>query len=347
MRHSVDQLAEIGILSHSVSTIDPGKVRGLQRVTSADGYFLICAIDHLSDFAELLAPDPATVTFADVVAAKDAVVRAVAPSVSAVLLDPLYALGHLVGSGAVPGPVGLMSSIEDEDYQHPAGPRRTRIREGWNATRVKVAGADVLKLLWFYRPDGDAEVAADQRRLVADLVAECADLSLPLVVEPIWYPLPGEDPAGEEWRAARVRGIIASTVAAGDLGVDMLKVEFPGYVETPAGQDAAAEACAELDAAVHVPWVILSAGVGYTDFLTQVRIACQAGASGYLAGRSIWRDAVSTHEPAARERAIAEARARLDELNAITRQYGRPYTPTRPLDEVLKELPAEWYRTWP
>ncbi|MCA2229459.1 hypothetical protein [Nonomuraea aurantiaca] len=30
--------------------------------------------------AELLAPDPASVTFADVVAAKDAVVRAIAPS---------------------------------------------------------------------------------------------------------------------------------------------------------------------------------------------------------------------------------------------------------------------------
>jgi hypothetical protein len=57
-------------------------------------------------------------------------------------------------------------------------------------------------------------------------------------------------------------------------------------------------------------------------------------------------DAVSTHEPAARERAIAEARSRLDQLNALTRQYGRPYTPSRPLDEVVKELPAEWYRTW-
>ncbi|MEJ3750174.1 hypothetical protein WEI85_43810 [Actinomycetes bacterium KLBMP 9797] len=86
------------------------------------------------------------------------------------------------GTAAVPGGVGLMSSIEDEDYQHPAGPRHTRIREDWNATRVKLAGVDVGKLLWFYRPDGDAEVAEAQRQLVRDLVARCADLSLPLVV---------------------------------------------------------------------------------------------------------------------------------------------------------------------
>ena len=327
-----------------MTPIDPGKIRGLQRVTSADGYFLICAIDHLSDFAELLAPDPTTVTFADVVAAKDTVVRAVSPVVSAVLVDPLYALGHLVASGAIPGSIGLMSSIEDEDYRHPAGPRRTRIREDWNAGRIKLAGADVCKLLWFYRPDSD--VAEDQRRLVRDLVAECADLSLPLVVEPIWYPLPGEDPSTDAWKAARVRGILDSAITAGSLGIDMLKVEFPGYVDTDEGRSAAAAACAELDAAVHVPWVILSAGVGYADFKVQLEIACRAGASGYLAGRSIWRDAVSTHDPAAREAAITEARERLAELNTLTRRFGRSWTPARPLDEVVKELPAEWYRTW-
>ncbi len=326
--------------------IDPGKIRGLQRVTSADGYFLICAIDHLSDYAELLAPDPATVTFADVVASKDAVVRALAPSVSAFLLDPYYALGHLVASGAVPGSVGLMSSIENEDYQIPPGPRRTRLREDWSAERIKMAGADVCKLLWFFRTDGDQGVADDQRRLLEDLVATCDGLSLPLVVEPIWYPLPGEDPASPEWKAARVRGIIASAIEANARGVDMLKVEFPGYVDTEAGRVAAAEACAELDANIDVPWVILSAGVGYEDFATQVEISCRAGASGYLAGRSIWRDAVSTHDPERRAVAVAESRKRLERLNVTTRKYGRPFSPAQPLDDVLKTLPADWYKEW-
>jgi tagatose 1,6-diphosphate aldolase len=330
----------------TTTAIDPGKVRGLQRVTSADGFFLICAIDHLSDYAELLAPEPSTVTFADVVTSKDAVVRALAPSVSAFLMDPLYALGHLVASGAVPGGTGLMSSIEDEDYQIPAGPRRTRLREHWSAERIKMAGADVCKLLWFFRPDGDPRVADDQRRLLGDLVRTCDSLSLPLVVEPIWYPLPGEGPDRDEWKAARVRGIIASAVEANAMGVDMLKVEFPGYVDTEAGRETARAACAELDANVDVPWVILSAGVGYADFATQVEISCRAGASGYLAGRSIWRDAVSTHDADRREAAVAEARDRLEKLNRITRQYGRPYHPTQPLDDVIKALPPEWYRTW-
>jgi tagatose-1,6-bisphosphate aldolase len=324
---------------------DPGKIRGLQRVTSEAGFFEICALDHLSDFAELLAADPAAVTFADVVTAKDGLVRALSPSVSAFLLDARYGL-HAVASGALPGTVGLMSTIEDEDYSIPAGPRRTRYREGWSLRQIKLAGADVAKLLWFYRPDGDAETAEYQRYVVRSLADECATLSLPLVVEPIWYPLPGEDPASGDWLAARVSGILASAFEANSLGVDMLKVEFPGYVSSQQGRDNAAAACKELDSGVSVPWVILSAGVGYEDFRTQVEIACRAGASGYLAGRSIWRDAVSTRDPAARAAAVSGARARLDELNSITRANGRPYLAAHELSGVIDTMPDGWFASW-
>lgn len=325
--------------------LDPGKIRGLQRVTSEAGFFEICALDHLSDIAELLAPDPASVTFADVVSAKDELVRALSPSVSAFLLDPRYGL-HAVATGALPGSVGLVSTIEDEDYSIPSGPRRTRYREGWSLRQIKLVGADVAKLLWFYRPDGDAATAEHQRYVVRSLADECARLSLPLVVEPIWYPLPNEDPSTEQWKSARIQGIVASAFDANALGVDMLKVEFPGYLDDQQSRERAAALCKELDAGIDVPWVILSAGVGFEDFKTQVEIACRAGASGYLAGRSIWRDAVSLREPTARVQAILAARARLDELNAITRANGCPFTPARSLNEVVTGMPDGWFEKW-
>jgi ADP-specific Phosphofructokinase/Glucokinase conserved region len=62
-------------------------------------------------------------------------------------------------------------------------------------------GIDVCKLLWFYRPD--SEVAEHQREVVRSLVRECAELSLPLVVEPIWFPLEGEDPKSDAWKLRR------------------------------------------------------------------------------------------------------------------------------------------------
>jgi tagatose 1,6-diphosphate aldolase len=326
------------------TALDPGKARSLQRVTSADGFFLICALDHLSDFQQLLAPDPGTVDYAKTVAAKLELIRALASEVSAFLLDARFGLAQAIFSRALPGSLGLMASIEDEDYRHAPGARRTRLREGWGTRQIKLIGADVCKLLWFYRPD--APTAEHQRQVVAQLVAECQDLSLPLVVEPIWYPLVGEDTSSGAWRRRRVDGIIESAHTAAQLGVDMLKVEFPGDVGSAEARDAAAEACARLNAGVAVPWVILSAGVGYDDFKRQVEIASAAGGSGFLAGRSIWRDAVSVHEPKRRHLAARQAAGRLAELAAITRAAGRPFRPALEGQELIAAVAEDWYIDW-
>src|SRR5262249_28447218 len=105
---------------------DPGKIRSLQRVTTADGFFVICVLDHLSDFQELLAPDPETVDYAMTIAAKIDLVRALSPEVSAFLLDPRFGLAPALASRALPGSVGLMASVEDEGYNGAAAARETR-----------------------------------------------------------------------------------------------------------------------------------------------------------------------------------------------------------------------------
>jgi tagatose 1,6-diphosphate aldolase len=323
--------------------IDPGKMRSFQRVVSDDGFFLICALDHLSDFQELLDPDPSTVDYPRTVDAKLDIIRALSGEVSAFLLDPRYALAQAIAARALPASMGFMSSVEDEGY-HGNASRMTKLRVGWGTRKIKAIGADVCKLLWFFRPDSNT--ADFQRGVVKRLVAECGAASLPLVVEPIWYALPGEDPKSHDWKARRIEGIIESAHEAHEFGVDMLKVEFPGDVGTPQDEARALEACKRLDAGIDVPWVILSAGVGYESFKKQVEIACKGGASGYLAGRSIWRDAASTHDPKARAAAIAGAVARLAELNAVTRAHGRPYLPAFTGEALHEALPEFWYEGW-
>jgi tagatose 1,6-diphosphate aldolase len=324
--------------------IDPGKLRSFQRVTSPDGYFLICALDHLSDFQELLDSDANRVSYQQTGEAKNELIRALADQCSAFLLDARFGLAQVIASRALPGSVGLMASVEDEDYKPTTATRKTRFRENWGTKQMKMLGVDVCKLLWFFRPD--SSVADHQREVIRGLVQECASLSLPLVVEPIWYPLEGEDPKSEAWRERRVEGIIESAREANELGTDMLKVEFPGYVETEAGKSKAAEACQRLDSAVTVPWVILSAGVGYDSFKTQVEISCNAGASGFLAGRSIWRDAASTKDPELRERAGLDAANRLAELAIITRACGKPFSPQLEGEELTRAFPEFWYEKW-
>jgi len=98
-------------------TIDPGKLRSFQRVTSPDGYFLICALDHLSDFQELLDSDVSRVTYQQTGEAKNQLIRTLADQCSAFLLDARFGLAQAIASRALPGSVGLMASIEDEDYK--------------------------------------------------------------------------------------------------------------------------------------------------------------------------------------------------------------------------------------
>jgi tagatose 1,6-diphosphate aldolase len=326
-----------------VPGLDPGKMRSFQRIVSHDGFFLICALDHLSDFQELLDRDPKTVDYARTVDSKLGLIRAIAGEVSAFLLDPRFALAQAIAARALPASMGFMSSIEDEGY-YGSESRMTKLRLGWGTRKIKLIGADVCKLLWFFRPDG--ETADFQRGVLKRIVAECAALSLPLVVEPIWYPLAGEEPTKSEWKARRIEGIIESAHEASGFDVDMLKVEFPGDVSSEEGQDEALDACERLDKGINVPWVILSAGVSYDSFKKQVEISCKAGASGYLAGRSIWRDAVSTHDPSAKDGAIANAIARLAELNAIARAHGRPYLPAFSGTALHEILPEFWYEGW-
>jgi tagatose-1,6-bisphosphate aldolase len=324
--------------------LDPGKARSLQEVTSPDGFFLICALDHLSDFQQLLAPDPRTVDYAKTVEAKLELIRVLAPEVSAFLLDARFGLAQAILSRALPGRV--WADGEHRGRRLPACARRQAdpLARALGAKQIELIGADVCKLLWFYRPD--APTAEHQRHVVAELVAECRDLSLPLVVEPIWYALGGEDTKSHAWRRRRVDGIIESAHVAAELGVDMLKVEFPGDVGTEEGRSAAADACRRLDAGVEVPWVILSAGVGYDDFKRQVEIASAAGGSGFLAGRSIWRDAVSVHEPDRRRLAAVQAAGRLAELAAITRAAGRPFRPTLEGKDLIATVTEDWYADW-
>jgi tagatose 1,6-diphosphate aldolase len=323
---------------------DPGKARGLQRIATADGYFAILAFDHLLAFKDILADDRSTVTYRQAVDAKQELVRYLAPVASAFLLEAQFSLAQVIASRALPGSTGLISSIEGEGFDVVDGERCTRWRPHWTVRKIKLLGADMVKLLWFYRPE--AGTAERQRQVVRDLVAETAKYSIPLVVEPIWYPLPGEDVHSAAWLERRSEGILESAHISAEFGADMLKVEFPGDVTTEEGRAKALDNCKRLNDDMHQPWVILSAGVGYEAFRTQVEISCRAGASGFLAGRSIWQDAVATRDPDQRAVAAKASAERLSELTEIARAFGRPYAPALQGEALIAAYPDGWYGDW-
>lgn len=319
-----------------------GKVWGLQRLANKHGVFCICAIDHQDEFRELLDPSVDRVPYQMTVQTKMQVIEALTPTVSAFLLDPVYSLGQAILSGAVDGGAGLIASLEDKDYGGTDFARETILREGWSVSKAKRIGVDGLKLLFFYRSDS-GELAERQKSLVENLANECERYDMPLIVEPIWYPNEHEDTRREEVQNLRIDSIVRAAAEIADLGVDMMKVEFPGTVESDRARRTAEEACQRLSESIRVPWVVLSGGVDFATFEQQVKIACQFGASGFLAGRALWRDAVEVRDPKVRVDALEKAQSRLGELAEITSHYGRPWFRAPSLEEVVTAMPDGWY----
>jgi len=325
--------------------MDPGKIRGFQRLTTDDGFFITCAIDHGDDYRELIDADLGKVPYERTVKSKLQLIEALAGSVSSYLLDPEYAAVHSILTGKLPRDIGLMVCVEEEGGYAGTGPKgETMFRKNWDPAKIKRIGADMCKLLWYFRPDG--KIRDKQEKTVSDLAELCADVSLPLVVEPIWNALDGEDSASEAWQEARADGIVESGRMADGLGADMLKLEFPGRVGTERQREDSRGRCREISEKTDVPWVILSAGVDFADFRTQLKIACENGASGFVAGRSIWRDAVLDHGSGSSGKGLSLARSRLNDLAAITRKHGRPYLPKIETDSLVNRIGKYWYHTW-
>jgi tagatose 1,6-diphosphate aldolase len=205
---------------------------------------------------------------------------------------------------------------------------------------VKRMGASAAKLLVYYHPD--APNAADQERFVADVAAECRAADLALFVEPLSFSLDEGVPLLGD---ARRRVVIETARRLTAIGGDVLKAEFP-FEPTVTDRKRWRDACAELDAATVVPWVLLSGGVDEAMFEAQVSIACEAGASGVLVGRSVWAEA-ATMAPPARDAFLAETgRARLRRLADLVDAVGRPWH-DRPGRVASAPQPGDgWYRAY-
>lgn len=289
-----------------------GKQRALQSVSTADQVFAILAIDHISALAGVVRPtDPSSVTTDELVEIKAKLVELLAADASGVLLDPVLALEPIIRSGVLPGSVGMLVAVEDGDYASLQGP--PRLFEGWDVARAAANGATAIKCSFWYDPFTPSEAA---HQFVADLVAGCDLHGLPLFAEPL---VP-------KTASASLRSIVVETARKiGGLGVDILKLEFPSSHPLSGGESEWSDACAELTEASPRPWTLLSGGAGFDTYAKQLAVACENGASGYVAGRAVWQDLVANGIPTEGPE-LAEARRRIDLLSEIATSHATPWS---------------------
>ncbi len=319
----------------------PGVRRGLDACASARGTFAVLALDHRQNLRKELHPDaPERTTYDEMVAFKRSVIRILSPHATGTLLDPEIGAAQCIADGSLPGRSGLLVAIEATGYTGEATARVSRVLPGWSVAKAKRLGASAAKLLVYYHPD--APNAADQERFVADIAGECRAQDLALFVEPLGYdPVTGGKLTGD----ARRRCVVETARRMTALGADVLKAEFP-YDVSVTDVSAWADACVELGAASRVPWVLLSGGVDDATFERQVEVACAAGASGVLVGRSVWSSAATMPHPEAEHWLATEGRRRLGRLAELVDRLGTPWH-ARPNTVLPGTMPGEgWFRVY-
>ncbi|MCA9248134.1 MAG: tagatose 1,6-diphosphate aldolase [Planctomycetales bacterium] len=303
-----------------------GVVRSLQIAASERGIFKILAVDHWESMSALIAPSaPDTVSPEQLTELKLQIVRHVAGETSAVILDPVYSVAQAIRSDSLPRHVGFLTKAEQEQPQGPDHARRTELIGDWSAAKAKAAGACGVKLFLYYHPHA-GELATRQETIAQRIAEQCTAAEIAFFLEPIVYSIDPSQPTNSPAFARQRRQLTIETVKRlAAVQPTVFKLQFPVDGAWERADSVWREACAELDDACNAPWAILSAGDPFELFKAQLQVACEAGCSGFLAGRALWREAAPLKSEA-RQAALDEVvLPRLRELNAIADQHGKSW----------------------
>ncbi len=275
----------------------------MSAICTPAGRMLIVAADQRNGMKAVMTDGDGTpVTQDQLVEAKADLVSYLGNHAAAILLDPEVALPQIVDDGTLSRDTALVVGMDASGFEEVDGLRYTRFVDGVTPERVRELGGDVAKMLWYLRPDRQDE--ADRAvREIRELTEACSSAGLLLIVEILTYQLEGES---DEDYAAAFPGLVADSARISVAnGARVLKLQYPGSAEASA---------AVTEAAGGVPWAVLSAGVDHETFIDQVRTAVAHGASGAMAGRSLWKDSLSVSHEVREEKLTELAQPRLREL---------------------------------
>jgi tagatose-1,6-bisphosphate aldolase len=292
-----------------MSAMTTAERRGYTQICGEDGAMMVIACDQRGGMRTLLADTAekqAAISNAVLGLTKMDITAHLARHAGCVLVDPICAVPGLVDEGVLHRSTGLLIGLDASGFGlTPEGYRISNMVPGITARRVRELGGTGAKIMIYLRSDiPDANTANMQT--LRDVITDFAAEDLLLVVEFLTYALPGETP---EAYAARIPALIeGGSKLCLDAGSKVLKIPYPG---TP-------QACANITAMCgEVPWAVLSAGVDHATFLGQVETSMANGASGVIAGRSLWKDCISLDRAVTKQRLEAIAVPRLREIQAV------------------------------
>ncbi len=296
---------------------------GLGSIARPDGTLAIVAMDQRNTLRRMLEAVNRPTSTEEMRGFKVDVTAGLSPLTSAVLLDPEFGVPAVKEANAMASGSAYLVAAEPPERETWNGEPRAGRDPLRSAQWVKDMGGDAVKFLVQMRPDrkvgpGEPDLIAEVVDVVNAVVQDCRAVGIPSVVETLLYSLPGEEPLSQRRRAEL---IVESARILDGCGSDLLKLEYPSD----------AEGCRGVADVMTGPWAMLSAGMPLENFLSAIRTACdEGGASGFIAGRVYWKEAVAMEGEARRSFLGGEARERLEQSLAAMEGRARPWTDFTP-----------------
>ena len=312
----------------------PAKARTgtLDDIATDSHLFSIIAMDQRNTLRRMFTAVGLDASDDDLRTAKADVARVLTPAATGLLSDPTYGVPAIAQANALAPNCGLLIAAEPSQRRSFHGEPRTHRDPQLNARWLLDQGGDAYKFFIQLRADrpapvrGEPDLVGEALAVCEEIIRDCRAAGVPVVIENLVYERPGEDLRGQ----TREDAIIEAARALNDLDIDLLKLEYPG---SPVG-------CRRLAGVLDRPWAVLSAGVPFEQFTDIIAISAEeGGASGFIAGRSVWREVVSLTGRQRLEFLTSVALPRLERLIDVARHSARPWT------EITRSAsPGAWRR---
>ncbi len=313
--------------------ISAGKLIGLNRLADKSGVFKILAVDQRPPIQNFIKSSlkSSEAAWEQVSEVKRVLAKNLALESSAILMDPLFAFPASYSSLQVDH--GLMLTLEHAEFDETAQGRFSKVIPNWSVSKIKRVGADGVKLLAWYRPDAKNEVKLYQKKFVKKIGDECVRYDIPFLLELLVYPMLNEDLDILKMNKSELVLESLTEFAKPEYSVDLFKLENPLSDSDLVSTDlttvkSAQKVYDDLGRIAARPWVMLSAGASAENFRKILEYAYNSGASGFLAGRSIWWESFVKNFPdiSKMQDALSKKSAKyMREINYLSSQFATPW----------------------
>jgi tagatose 1,6-diphosphate aldolase len=245
-----------------------------------DGKYCMLALDQRGSFRKMINPtEPQTVQVEVASQLKGEIIAALYEKFSGLLIDFDYGLPAYKKLTEYNKP--FLLPAEKTGYTAQQGFRLTEIEN--TAENITNTGASGVKLLVYYNPD---TAVSDEQIEIAKTVSDQAKrLEIPFFLEPLNYNT-----------SPQVARTVKDFVEA-EVRPDVFKLEYPGNLEE----------CQKVSHFLGVtPWILLTKGVDFDDFVPLLETAVAGGCSGFLAGRALWKEYLQLTEQSEKEKFLTE-----------------------------------------